>query len=1360
MAQCADTNGNGVCDTDETGCTIESACNYDAEAVIEDNTTCDFLSCLAFGCTDEGACNFDAEATFEDGTCLYPSYPYDCDGNCISDENENGVCDPFETAGCTDEEACNFEVGATLDNGTCTYGCSGCLDPAACNYDPQALIDSGDCDFTSCIALGCTDEEACNFDPSANLEDGSCETLSCAGCTDASACNYDPAATLDDGSCTGPEAYLTCEGTCLNDADGDGICDPLEVLGCTESGACNYSPLATEDNGSCDYCSCGAETALVMSSNAAGYGVLLEVLASHEEGALAGYATYRLYLTTLHSDDVVSSVVGDDQFPLSIHTTGTFFQEPIFGGPTPANLLPGAVDMWPDLAWDSWVTVGIDGPAVSADGEVNITLLPGSWVDDFESGTGFLVDSPEGSGWYTLPPNAANGLAGPERRVLLAQLTTDGDISGSFRSQVFVHGDLETDVRVDIAFDSAIPEGAVCGCTDAAANNFNPFADVNDGSCLFDVLGCLNPLACNYDANASQDDGSCDFVSCLAFGCTDESACNFDAEADYDDGGCTYANFPYGCDGTCLNDADNDGVCDEFEVLGCTDPSACNYQSGATSNDGSCTYNCLGCTNSAACNYDPAALQDNGSCDFESCVSTGCTDPNACNFDPEAQFDDGSCLGIPEGACDCDGNLLDALGICGGDCETDENGNGVCDAVEVFGCTLSFACNFNPEATLDDGSCDFLSCIAFGCNDPLACNYDPEATFNDGSCTYASFPYDCEGQCVNDGDGDGVCDEFEVFGCTDPAACNFEEGATANDNSCTYDCLGCTNSAACNYDPAALIDDGSCDFESCLAAGCTDPQACNYDESAQFDDGSCIGVPEGNCDCDGNIADALGNCGGDCAEDADGNGVCDDDELEGCTSPLACNYDPEASMDNGTCDFVSCIAFGCNDPSACNYDPEAEFNDGSCTYATFPYDCEGQCVNDGDGDGVCDEFEVFGCTDPSACNFEEGATANDNSCIYDCLGCTNSAACNYDPAALIDDGSCDFESCVTLGCTDPSACNFDPEAEFENGTCVAPDECGICYGPGAVYACGCTEVPETDCDCNGNQLDALGACGGTCEADVNGNGLCDIDETTGCTDSDALNYDVDATFDDGSCIPNVPGCLNPSACNYIPEATVSDGSCDFESCVGCTISSACNYNPEATLAANGTCTFPAASNLDCEGNCLIDIDSDGICDEDEVGGCTDEEALNYDAEATEDDGTCIEVVGGCLNSSACNFNPEANVNNGTCDFDSCVGCTLPEACNFNPDATVAANNTCTQPDETYLNCDGACINDADEDGVCDELEVLGCTDPQALNFDSDATEDNGTCIGIVLGCVGPNACNFNPEANVSDGSCDYETCVG
>ena len=83
------------------------------------------------------------------------------------------------------------------------------------------------------------------------------------------------------------------------------------------------------------------------------------------------------------------------------------------------------------------------------------------------------------------------------------------------------------------------------------------------------------------------------------------------------------------------------------------------------------------------------------------------------------------------------------------------------------------------------------------------------------------------------------------------------------------------------------------------------------------------------------------------------------------------------------------------------------------------------------------------------------------------------------------------------------------------------DECGVCNGPGAIYSCGCYEMPEADCDCDGNQLDAL-VLQGDCESDLDQNGTCDDSEILGCMDTEA--------------------------CNYLPTATQEDGSCDYCSC--------------------------------------------------------------------------------------------------------------------------------------------------------------------------------------------------------------------
>ena len=49
----------------------------------------------------------------------------------------------------------------------------------------------------------------------------------------------------------------------------------------------------------------------------------------------------------------------------------------------------------------------------------------------------------------------------------------------------------------------------------------------------------------------------------------------------------------------------------------------------------------------------------------------------------------------------------------------------------------------------------------YGWMDPTACNFNVDATQNDGSCFYADIYYDCEGNCINDADLDGICDELD-----------------------------------------------------------------------------------------------------------------------------------------------------------------------------------------------------------------------------------------------------------------------------------------------------------------------------------------------------------------------------------------------------------------------------------------------------------------------------------------------------------------------------------------------------------------------------------------------------------------------
>ena len=73
--------------------------------------------------------NYNMEATEDDGTCEYPQDYYSCDGVCLIDTDEDGVCDELEIAGCTDSTAINYSSDATNDDGSCDYSFSECVLP-------------------------------------------------------------------------------------------------------------------------------------------------------------------------------------------------------------------------------------------------------------------------------------------------------------------------------------------------------------------------------------------------------------------------------------------------------------------------------------------------------------------------------------------------------------------------------------------------------------------------------------------------------------------------------------------------------------------------------------------------------------------------------------------------------------------------------------------------------------------------------------------------------------------------------------------------------------------------------------------------------------------------------------------------------------------------------------------------------------------------------------------------------------------------------------------------------------------------------------------------------------------------------
>ncbi|NQX92038.1 MAG: hypothetical protein HRT74_07955, partial [Flavobacteriales bacterium] len=185
---------------------------------------------------------------------------------------------------------------------------------------------------------------------------------------------------------------------------------------------------------------------------------------------------------------------------------------------------------------------------------------------------------------------------------------------------------------------------------------------------------------------------------------------------------------------------------------------------------------------------------------------------------------------------------------------------------DILGCTDLDACNFDPSANADDGSCCYSNCVGLQLESNLEVPFlqggggggdDQPAwiisnssgieiasgTFNDSEFIELCLEDDCytfttfgggydavsifpiSGIDIilakNGGGGGGQAYLDIVFNPSNIGTSNIE----FNVNSVCQ--LGCTNTSACNYDPYAFGDDGSCEFP-----GCNDSSACNYDPNA------------------------------------------------------------------------------------------------------------------------------------------------------------------------------------------------------------------------------------------------------------------------------------------------------------------------------------------------------------------------------------------------------------------------------------------------------------------------------------------------------------------------------------------------
>ena len=271
-----------------------------------------------------------------------------------------------------------------------------------------------------------------------------------------------------------------------------------------------------------------------------------------------------------------------------------------------------------------------------------------------------------------------------------------------------------------------------------------------------------------------------------------------------------------------------------------------------------------------------------------------------------------------------------------------------------------------------------------GCTDATACNYNASATLNNGTCIYATGCDSCSGATDGtgtvvdgDSDNDGVCNNAEVAGCQDATACNFNSAATDSNGSCVF------------------------------ATGCD----------------TCSGATNGT----GTVVDG----------DTDNDGVCNANEVAGCTDTTAANYNPAATDSNTSCQYTVVFRVDMwNNGNAASI--AGDFTGGANLAMTWAnYELYKFSVNlspgtysyqfktaSGVADGINRTVTVAGATSLEPVCF--GSTSA-------CSGCMNPEFADFNPHAETA-VPCTLEA--VAGCTYADAENFDAAATVDNGSCT------------------------------------------------------------------------------------------------------------------------------------------------------------------------------------------------------------------------------------------------------------------------------------------------------------------------------------
>ena len=305
----------------------------------------------------------------------------------------------------------------------------------------------------------------------------------------------------------------------------------------------------------------------------------------------------------------------------------------------------------------------------------------------------------------------------------------------------------------------------ISGCTDESAFNYNPNATLDDGSCVAAMEGCIDEDALNYDADANTSCSSC----CEYTGCTDSTAFNYDADATTDDGSCIYDT------GSLTNALMLQGVMDFTVSSGGSDGKAIHLVATEDIADlsvfGVGVANNGGGTDGMEYSLDAVSAMSGDdilivrsveamSAYFADCYSEFeiimiANSNISQNGDDAVELYEQGIVIETFGDVDVDGTdeaweYMDSWAYKVGDSWTYGGVNCTDDS-------QTSATSDCPYPICSDTPIDIL-----GCMDTLACNYNANATQNDGSCLYPEEMYlDCSGNCINDIDMDGECDEVD-----------------------------------------------------------------------------------------------------------------------------------------------------------------------------------------------------------------------------------------------------------------------------------------------------------------------------------------------------------------------------------------------------------------------------------------------------------------------------------------------------------------------------------------------------------------------------------------------------------------------